>query len=86
MVDLLTELEAKKFAQALEEVAGLKKIVEEAKLPNGEQHTFMELALHGLAEFDVLSKSFIQTRWVFKDHLTGAMDDDGEDDLRGLFN
>jgi len=87
VVDLMTELSAKKFVGELEVVAGLKKIAEEAKIPASELHSFMELALHGLAEFDVLSKSFVQTRWVFKDHLTGAMGDEDDDtDLRGLFN
>ncbi len=87
VVDLMTELDAKKFSKELEMVAGLKKIAEDSKLPNTELETNMELVLHGLSEFDVLSKSFVQTRWVFKDHLTGAMDaDDDDTDLRSLFN
>jgi magnesium chelatase subunit I len=87
VVDLMTELDAKKFTQELEKVAGLKKIVEDSKTPAAELQTYMELVLHGLSEFDVLSKSFVQTRWVFKDHLAGALDSDEDDtDLRGLFN
>lgn len=50
----------------------------------------MELALHGLAEFEVLNKDFIHNKWVFKDFLTGSGlgEDDDEDprDLRDLFN
>lgn len=87
VVDLMTELDAKQFSKELETVAGLKKIAEESKTPAAELQTYMELVLHGLSEFDVLSKSFVQTRWVFKDHLTGAMDGEEDDtDLRGLFN
>lgn len=87
VLDLMTDLSDKAFVRALDSVAGLKKIAEEANIPADSLHSFMELALHGLAEFDVLSKSFVQTKWVFKDHLTGAMGDDDEDtDLRGLFN
>jgi magnesium chelatase subunit I len=87
VVDLLTELEAKAFTEELEAVAGLQKIAEDSKTSDAESQTYMELILHGLSEFDVLSKSFVQTRWVFKDHLTGAMDGDDDDtDLRGLFN
>jgi len=87
VVDLMTELEAKKFTQELETVAGLKKLAQESKTPDAEIQTYMELILHGLSEFDVLSKSFVQTRWVFKDHLAGALDPDEDDtDLRGLFN
>ena len=58
-------------------------------MPKDETQTMMELVLHGLSEFDVLSKSFVQTRWVFKDHLTGALGDDDDDDandLRDLLN
>lgn len=87
VVDLLTELDAKQFTKELEAVAGLKKIVEDSKTPAAALQTYMELVLHGLSEFDVLSKSFVQTRWVFKDHLAGALDSDEDDtDLRGLFN
>ncbi|HLP95960.1 MAG TPA: hypothetical protein VK168_18085 [Saprospiraceae bacterium] len=87
IVDLLTEISDKEYKKALDQVAGLKVLAETAKIPAKDLYTFMELALHGLAEFDVLSKSFVQTRWVFKDHLTGAMgDDEGGDDLRDLFN
>jgi magnesium chelatase subunit I len=87
MVDLLTDISDKEYKKAIDQVAGLKQVAETAKIPAKELYIFMELALHGLAEFDVLSKSFIQTRWVFKDHLTGALgDEEGEDDLRDLFN
>lgn len=87
IVDLLTELDAKQYQKQLEAVAGLKKIVEDANIPAAESQTFMELVLHGLSEFDVLSKSFVQTKWVFKDHLTGTMgSDDDDEDLRGMFN
>ncbi|MDX1910105.1 MAG: sigma 54-interacting transcriptional regulator, partial [Saprospiraceae bacterium] len=87
IIDLMTDEPAKKFVKELEQVAGLKKFVEEAGVPTDNTPVFMELVLHGLAEFDVLSKSFVQTKWVFKDHLTGAMgSDDDDNDLRGLFN
>lgn len=87
IVDLLTEISDKEYKKELDQVAGLKALTETAKIPAKDLYTFMELALHGLAEFDVLSKSFVQTKWVFKDHLTGAMgDDEGGDDLRDLFN
>jgi magnesium chelatase subunit I len=86
-VDLFTDLSGKNFQQEIEKVAGLKKVVETLKVEDSEVLTFMELVLHGLSEFDLLSKEFIQTRWVFKDHLSGSMgDDEGDDDVSGLFN
>ncbi len=84
-VDLLTDLPGKKFFLALDQVAGLKKIVENAKLDELETYTYMELVLHGLAEFEVLSKEFIETKWVFKDFLAGNLKDD-DVDMRDLFN
>lgn len=86
--DLLTDLPGKGFFQELDQVAGLKKVAETAKADEFEMYTFMELALHGLAEFEVLSKEFIQTKWVFKDFLTGNLKDDEDDDrdMRDLFN
>lgn len=86
-VDLFTDLPGKKFQQELDKVAGLKKVVDALKVDEAEAYTYMELVLHGLAEFDLLSKELIQTKWVFKDHLTGSMDEDADDDdVRGLFN
>lgn len=87
VVDLMTDLDAKKFSSELESVAGLKKLAEASTTTDTTTETLMELVLHGLAEFDVLSKAFVQTRWVFKDHLTGALGSDDDDtDLRDLFN
>ena len=87
-VDLLNDLPNDKFTLELEQVAGLKKLVENAKLDAVDLYTFMELALHGLAEFEVLNKDFILNKWVFKDFLTGSgLNDEDEDrDMRDLFN
>ena len=84
-VDLLTDLEDRKFFLELDQVAGLKKIVDNAHVDELEAYTYMELVLHGLAEFEVLSKEFIQTKWVFKDFLAGNLKDD-DVDMRDLFN
>jgi hypothetical protein len=46
----------------------------------------MELVLHGLAAFDVLSRERVQTGLFFKDYLAGEMDDDDDDDMRDLLN
>lgn len=88
-VDVLNDLPNKKFTEELEQVAGLKKLVQNANIPDEETEVFMELALHGLAEFEVLNKDFLHNKWVFKDFLTdsGLGDDEGDDrDMRDLFN
>lgn len=88
VVDLFTDLSDKKFFSELDQVAGLRKIAETAKADEPELYTFMELVLHGLSEFEVLSKEIVQTRLVFKDFLTGNLkdDEDEERDMRDLFN
>ncbi|MBL7803154.1 MAG: magnesium chelatase [Saprospiraceae bacterium] len=86
VVDLLTELPDKKYAQELDQVAGLRKFVETAKIASEEALTFMELALHGLAEFEVLNKEVVQNRWTFRDYLTGNLRDEDDEDMRDLFN
>ncbi len=89
VVDLMTDLTEKKYFAELDQIAGLRRVADTvAGIEDADTYTFMELALHGLAEFEVLSKEFVLTKWVFKDFLTGDLkDDDGEDiDLRGMFN
>lgn len=89
VVDLMTDLTNQKYFTELDQVAGLRRVANTvAGIKDADTYPFMELALHGLAEFEVLSKEFVMTKWVFKDFLTGDLkDDDGEDiDLRGMFN
>lgn len=83
VVDLMTELPDRNFRQELDRVAGLKKVAENAGVEQAEIYTFMELALHGLAEFEMLNKDVVQGGFSFKDFLTGDLKDE---DLSGLFN
>jgi len=54
-VNLLNDMSDKEFRAALESVAGLRKFVEATlpQLSGDEVYTYMELVLHGLAEFQV---------------------------------
>ena len=41
----------------------------------------MELLLHGLAEFNVINKDYMESKFSFHDMLANMLDDlDGEDD------
>lgn len=67
------------FAKQLEEVAGLTKLVGEV-VPNAKNpDVFKELALHGLAAFQVIGKSLGQSQIDFADPLSTLLDDDDED-------
>lgn len=85
-VDLFVDLSGKKFYQELDQVAGLRKLVESRGIDETEAYTYMELVLHGLSEMEVLSKEFIDNKWQFKDFLTGKIDTGDDDDLGDLFN
>lgn len=92
VVDLLTDASDKNFQRSLDAVAGLRKLVDGyLTLPAEETAAFMELALFGLSEFEVLNKDFVHTRVVFKDLLAANLrknkeEDDDDDDMRDLFN
>jgi magnesium chelatase subunit I len=87
-VDLFTDLTNKKFYEELDRVAGLRKLVSALGIPDADIPVYMELALHGLAELEVINKDFVQTKWVFKDFIAGDLtkDDDDDGDMRDLFN
>jgi magnesium chelatase subunit I len=93
MVDLMTDMPAKQYYAMLENVAGLRKVTEDSATGEAEDatelYTFMELALHGMAAFDQLSRDVVQTTIIFKDPIAGQFGkskDSDDDDLRGLFN
>ncbi len=83
VVDLMTDASDKEFKKTLDGVAGLRKLIENIGAPEREFYTFMELAVFGLSEFEILSKDVVESKWVFKDLLTGGIRDE---DMRDLFN
>lgn len=80
-LDLLNDASDKDFHKALESVAGLRKLVESSlNVKNDEIYTYMELALHGLAEFDVINKDLLESKLSFRDLLADMLNDDLYDD------
>lgn len=80
-VELLNDASEKEFRQALDEVAGLRKLVEaNLKIKGDDAYTYMELALHGLAEFNVVNKDVMESSFSFRDILANMLDDDLFDD------
>ncbi|MFK7770910.1 MAG: magnesium chelatase [Saprospiraceae bacterium] len=85
-VDFLNDMGEKEFKKEIEKVAGLKKFVEQFGLPKEDIHTYMELVLHGLASFNIISKDYLESRMSFADPLASMFDDEEEDDPFGNFN
>lgn len=80
-VDLLNDAGDKDFKKALDNVAGLRKLVESTlKVKGDEVYTYMELALHGLSEFDVINKDQLESKLSFRDLLADMLNDDLFDD------
>ncbi|HOY17797.1 MAG TPA: magnesium chelatase [Haliscomenobacter sp.] len=74
-VNLLNDMSDKEFRAALESVAGLRKFVEATlpQLSGDEVYTYMELVLHGLAEFQVVSKDMVESKLTFRDTLADML-------------
>jgi len=86
VVDLLSEASDEEYQKVLNNVPGLRKLVDEyhSRLELPQKLFLMEFALHGLAEYSMLSKSGIERGLQFKDLLSsmftmpslGESDDD----------
>lgn len=79
-VDLENDASDKDYEKELKKVAGLERLVSSIKVPNADKLFFMELALHGLSEFNVVNKDMIEKKLTFKDLLANMLDDDDDDD------
>ncbi len=80
-IELLNDASDKDFRKALDSVAGLRKLVEQKlKLEGDELYAYMELVLHGLAEFNVVNKEVMESRFSFRDLLANMLDENLFDD------
>lgn len=76
-VNLLNDASDADFKKELDQVAGLRKLVESVLSLKGEDaYTFMELVLHGLAEFEVVNKEIMESSLSFRDLLANMLEDD----------
>ena len=78
-LDLLHDDSDKEYKKKLDKVAGLKKLVQDKNIGKEDELFFMELVLHGLSEFQVVSKNFVQAKISFNDPLASMFDDLGEE-------
>lgn len=86
-MEILNDYTEEKYHEVLEEIPGLSQLVdkyiEEIKPEN--KHFFQEFALHGLAEFSLISKKYVETGLSFQDLLSSMFTAPGpseeDDDL-----
>ena len=74
-VNLLNDEKDKSYKIALDKVAGLRKLVEQEGIPSEDVFTYMELVLHGLAEFNVINKDYLESKFSFHDYLANMLGD-----------
>jgi magnesium chelatase subunit I len=88
-IDLLNDATQTEFEKALKNIPGLSELVDEfhKKEDQGTKLFLMEFALHGLAEYSLISKHNLTTGLQFKDLLSSMftlpkpdLDDEDEDD------
>lgn len=94
-IDLLHDMSQPDFEKKIKSVPGLNDLIQELhkNQDTGTKLFLMEFALHGLAEYSLISKHHLTAGLQFKDLLSsmftlprpGAEDDD-EDDIRGKYN
>jgi magnesium chelatase subunit I len=85
-VDILNDLSDKKHKQLLIQIPGLSELVDTylKNISVNDKLFFMEFALHGLAEYSLISKKHITTGLTFKDLLSSmftAPDSNEPDDF-----
>ncbi|UII34960.1 sigma 54-interacting transcriptional regulator [Fulvivirga ulvae] len=81
-LDLLNDFNNQDYEKKLNEVPGLKKLIDtfHKDVDNGTRLFLMEFALHGLAEYSMLSKHQLTRGLQFKDLLSGMFTMSGPDD------
>jgi len=85
-LDILNDYSDKKYHQVLDEIPGLDGLIEKyiEKLDPKEKYFYKEFALHGLAEFSLISKKTVETGLSFQDLLSSmftAPKPDEDDDI-----
>jgi len=87
-VDILNDYTEKEYRSILDQVPGLDKLVTKYKSASrdADKYFMMEFALHGLAEYSMLSKNPLVSGLQFKDLLSGmfTMPDLEDDDIDEL--
>ncbi|MBT8191444.1 MAG: magnesium chelatase [Bacteroidia bacterium] len=77
-LDLLNDADQKQYEAMLDAVAGLDTILQKMKIDDQHKYLLKELILHGLTEYEVISKQFLIRSMQFKDPLASMFNDFGK--------
>jgi magnesium chelatase subunit I len=81
VVNLPQESSDQDYFEVLDKIAGLRKLIESRGIPENLQYAFMELVIHGLAEFQIIGKNLSKKDMEFLDPLSTLLNDDDDDDI-----
>jgi magnesium chelatase subunit I len=81
-ISLVDELSLEEYISALESVPGLKTVIKtfHKNLSKNQQILLMEFLLHGLSEFSLINKSFLDKGFSFNDMFNSLFNTEFEDD------
>ncbi len=80
-IEILNDSPDNTYRKELDKVVGLGKLIDSLDtIEEADRYVFMELALHGLAEFQIVGKEFVESKFTFGDLLANLMEDDDDDD------
>lgn len=94
-IDVLHDMNQAEFEKKIRSVPGLTELIQDLHKAQdaGTKLFLMEFALHGLAEYSLISKHHLTAGLQFKDLLSSMFtlprpeaEDDDEDDIRGKYN
>lgn len=70
-IELLNNATDAQFKKELDKIQGLRKLIDDSVVcEDWEKYTYMELALHGLAEFQIVNKEILEKGFNFSDLLS----------------
>ncbi len=79
-VEILLDSKDTDYLMALESVVGLKKVAQFAAVAEKDLDFMKELVLHGLSEFNIVSKELLDSKLSFGDLLSNMLSNDDEDE------
>ncbi len=81
-ISLVDDLSLEEYINALESVPGLKTVIKQfhKTLSKNQQILLMEFLLHGLSEFSLINKSFLDKGFSFNDMFNSLFNTEFEDD------
>ena len=80
VVEIENDSSDKNYQALLDAVPGLPELLNSNDVPEEDCLTYKELALHALAELEVITKDVMQSQFSFSDPLSNMLEDMDEDD------